>query len=468
MFRIVLLLISLIFCGNLLPAQTCDCAVTAKALVEGIENNYIDFEYKIKNIGERKYKRIRRVAMKKASKVLTDYNCFLILRNYLSVFREPHISIGFSAFPENQNTIKAIFSALKKIKPSKYINTDNNRTGIEGVWESLYGNYYRIRIIKQGRKSYKGIIDSADNLFWFPGQQKFDLKVSGEDAGSAVFSSRDHMKEPVKWQLEKTPGLILNFGKFGYYKRAGDSSVNNNLISYTIAPSYKKLSDSTGYLRLPSFANNTKLLIDSILQINFTHITQQPFLIIDLRNNGGGFSSSFENILPVVYKYPIIKPAFNFRASEENIQLHIEYVSRFSDTAAVRRAALQLQSEKGRTITLIEADTIQLPSYTHPRKIILLVNNNTASAAEDFILKAKKSGKTEVAGTHTRGAFDNRDIYRQRKLPCSLFTYVCPTGQSENTPRIDNTGIRPDIDLEMQRDEHWIGYVRTLLEKDSK
>ncbi len=46
------------------------------------------------------------------------------------------------------------------------------------------------------------------------------------------------------------------------------------------------------------------------------------------------------------------------------------------------------------------------PNRLNPKKVVILVNKNTASAAESFCLEAKQSPKTILMGTNTKGFAD--------------------------------------------------------------
>ena len=61
-------------------------------------------------------------------------------------------------------------------------------------------------------------------------------------------------------------------------------------------PSLRFVDDSTALLRLPDFTETYKPLIDSLIATNLVALTAKPFLIVDLRGNGGGYTGSYRRV----------------------------------------------------------------------------------------------------------------------------------------------------------------------------
>ena len=96
----------------------------------------------------------------------------------------------------------------------------------------------------------------------------------------------------------------------------------------------------------------------------------------------------------------------------------------------------------------ISLDTINIL----PRRVAIVIDNNNASSAEQFIILAKLcSDRVKTYGKdNTLGAYDYSNLMRY-DLPCSMITCMIPTsrtiGISEDNPGIDLTGITPDVTI---------------------
>ncbi len=151
---------------------------------------------------------------------------------------------------------------------------------------------------------------------------------------------------------------------------------------------FKSLNDQTGYLRLSSFASNTKNIEKATaFYQQIVDSLKHPFLIVDLRNNGGG----------------------GYKTSQQFISL--------------------LKKYKG--------------------KIYILQNAYTVSNAEQFILKVKKLKNVTTLGTETRGQITYGNNYGDNiLLPSKRFTFY-PTdmnGRKEELA-VEDIGIKPDVRL---------------------
>ena len=64
---------------------------------------------------------------------------------------------------------------------------------------------------------------------------------------------------------------------------------------------YKTLNDSTSYLRISSFSSELNAKIDSLYKKIDSEILKKPYLIIDVRNNGGGSDGNVYPLLKYIY-----------------------------------------------------------------------------------------------------------------------------------------------------------------------
>jgi C-terminal processing protease CtpA/Prc len=72
-------------------------------------------------------------------------------------------------------------------------------------------------------------------------------------------------------------------------------------------------------LRLPSFAVNRKPAVDQLVNDNRTRLLSTPYLVIDVRGNGGGWTDAYSSVMPLLYTDPIFVDGMDAWASPGNI-----------------------------------------------------------------------------------------------------------------------------------------------------
>lgn len=217
-------------------------------------------------------------------------------------------------------------------------------------------------------------------------------------------------------------------------------------------PSLRFADDSTAVLRLPDFTETYKPLIDSLIAANFAALTATPYLIVDVRGNGGGYTGSYARVSGLLYTNPIRFDGVDVLASQANVAFYrgfltVEEISE-QDKVLFRALIPRMESHPGQFVELSPAmverrDTI----YPMPRRVAVLVDHVCASSCEDFVFEARQSRKVTVLGAeHTKGVHDYGNVrslwlpgWRRMRVPTSR-------GRGE---RIDRVGFAPAVLIPM-------------------
>lgn len=225
-------------------------------------------------------------------------------------------------------------------------------------------------------------------------------------------------------------------------------------------PSFSKLSGKTVLLKVPSFDYSYKQAIDSLLKINHQLITSTPNLIIDLRGNGGGQDFSFNNIIPYLYSHPMIIYSVELWASPGNIASQEEALKSQEITEEVKQSGMarleRMKANPNTFVNLFDQDTFMLVEeqvYPMPQKVGIIIDEQCASSAEEFLLRAKQSKKVKLFGTRSMGCIDYSNI-RPVWLPSGRRVYALPTSRSVRLPEnpVDKTGIVADVQMKLTPD----------------
>ena len=330
---------------------------------------------------------------------------------------------------------------------------------MEGIWQSNMVNY-KVGVIRDttGTFDYIGLVLDGDSLFWFPGQLKMGITRKGPVYNVRYFRS-DHYPDDQTMRLENGDMLISSYGTWHKtFPAAKPASERKPLVRFeNIAPGVNLLS-------IGSFSLTYKNLIDSLIRTNYNRITSSKYLLLDLRNNGGGVSMSFDELLPLMGASKIVQDGFAVRSSADNLATYKQSLDNpdySEETKEAFQRIVSLMEQKPDTIVNIYATyTAAYDSLAGPAHIAILVNEGTVSAAELFILQARQSKKVTVFGTHSKGALDYTELGNARPLPCPYLSYFCPMGMNDHKvyPFIDNVGISPDVHIS-DKEANWIDYV---------
>ncbi len=221
--------------------------------------------------------------------------------------------------------------------------------------------------------------------------------------------------------------------------------------SFNMYYTAKAMNDSTFFLRIPSFADSES---NKIVEKNLKEITSRPYLIVDLRGNGGGNDMNFQTLMALVYSQPYLTHGVELYATPDFLSLYrklatenpketwAKFCQDMADSVAQHLGGYVLRPGLQR-IRLIKRDSV----YPYPRKVGILIHGRNASSAEQFILEAKNSEKVTLFGNEpTQGTIDLSNVYSFTS-PLGWFQLSIPTTRSCRWPdiTIDGKGIAPQI-----------------------
>ncbi|KQR67329.1 S41 family peptidase [Pedobacter sp. Leaf176] len=256
--------------------------------------------------------------------------------------------------------------------------------------DSLEGIY-----IRPGNADRYVLFRKMENVYYLLNFKTGIVELILNQSNNQTFDAIRFMGPPVPYVLYRNVKLTngkltgLNFQK---------------LLPQTYAPinfgdgkyEYKVLEHETGYLRLSTFSSgneNIKIATDFFTKASPTINTR--YLIVDLRNNGGGGDKTSGQFYKFLKKYD--------------------------------------------------------------GEIFILQNSNTVSNAEQFIINIKSAKKITTLGELTRGTITYGSNYGKTiDLPSKRFLFY-PTDMKGRSKDLayENTGIKPDISLDAFG-EDWI------------
>ncbi|WP_373231540.1 S41 family peptidase [Cohnella sp.] len=180
----------------------------------------------------------------------------------------------------------------------------------------------------------------------------------------------------------------------------------------------RMLGDGVGYLALSGFTSDAASQVKNRLaELEKEGLTS---LVLDLRNNGGGYVTAAQDIAGLFIK--------------DGVLAH-------------------MRDRDGNDNPLIVSGTAK------PYSVVVLVNGNSASASELLAGALQDYGVAKIAGTNTFGKGVVQSLIPLQSggmLKITIQEYYTPTGR-----KVDKVGLKPDIPLEGAA-EQLIGAFRSV------
>lgn len=217
-------------------------------------------------------------------------------------------------------------------------------------------------------------------------------------------------------------------------------------------PTMRFLDDSTTVLTFPDFNQRYKRAIDSLVDANLPQLLARPFLVVDVRRNGGGWTGSYARVTPLLYTDPIRRDGMDAWVSEGNIaavRAMLDDPNVVTEVKAqIREILPRMEANRGTFLRIgAEGDTRFDSVHALPRAVAVLTGRGCVSSCEQFVLDAMQSRKVTVFGTENTAGFLDYGNIRMVNLPSGVRRLALPTARSRRLPArpLDRTGITPNI-----------------------
>ena len=308
-------------------------------------------------------------------------------------------------------------------------------------------------------------MDSKSKL-WERGQVKLELKkIPNSPKYEAFIYLRNHSIE-YRDDVSLESGILAG----NWFKTSLDSYVNPAADASTEF-SFSKLNDSIAYLRIPTFSSYNSAKIDSLYKASFPEIRKTSYLIIDVRNNGGGNDNNAAPLLEFMYTDPIKSDVIDVYVTPDNIKVWESwYQSAKQDTVNFKKEnLLRLEEEierqkKAEPYTFISrskgGEVIRNYDKNDVKKVVIIQNRLSASSCESLLFWAMQSSKTILVGENSGGYVGYGEI-GSVPTPCYEFALGCTMTRYREQRKYEAEGIPPDYYLNY--DEDWVKQAIRLL-----
>lgn len=472
-------------------AQNPNCVADFEYLVKKIKNDYPGYKHKTQH---EKQKELLLLEDRIRQKIVAyPDSCFLYIQQYTDFFKDKHLRV--------QRVWHDSKLSLKRMDISTYgrnvkVNIDSLRianissSGLEGIWKSYWDEF---AVIRSDNNKYVGISINVDG--WNSGQVLYEFIPLDNSEFNLIQHTLVEGRKPLMGKASlHVDGKVLEIHDDAKYVRKSDSPAFDLALLKSYLPNFPNgrntygldmvLGDSTVYLRLPNFMSDN---VEKLVKKHWNDIISRPNLIIDIRNNGGGQDNFYQILLELIYTKPYESKGVEWYATDGIIKMYEDAIRKGEikngDEGLRWTNALlnEMRNNKGGFVVhpmmgkdkIIKRDTV----YKYPSRVGIIINENNASSAEQFLLAAKNSDKVILFGNrNTMGVLDYSNAVSEL-LPSGNFKLIYPLTRSRRLPDnpIDNIGIAPDVLIPynetnqlFNRLDNWVYFVQEYLEYMAK
>lgn len=478
-----ILFICLIISNLSFSQNECNCTKNFEVTYQKVKDNYAGWSDKVTPLNKEEFDKLTAEIQNKIKTITDEKECYFALQKWFDFFKDKHVFVSPITPFAIDDPIEVVNKRATQVGQLPYNDISFNQFlkeneaklhSAEGIWESD-DKAYRIGIIKDKNnpKKFLGFLLADRDEKWKAGKIKFEMLQTAPLRYATTYYYADFSTE--KCLTREVKNFLVMEGIYKFNKvfpipkeEVSAEDINQRLGDFRI----ERLDNQTALVVLPPFTMaNAPELVQEMFNRNGSLLDNAANLIIDLRNNPGGDDFTYLPLFPYIASGPIVRKGGVFRATEENIiaiQHELETIQEYPAyrerlAPKLQGVLLRMQVNKGKFVNAPDKEFTYGNIMQNPKKVAFIVNKNTASTAESFILEAKQSTKTIVFGENTKGMADYIEV-RDWGLPCYGWRVAYPMAKSPRLPQnpIDNIGITPDVKIP-PIEADWVSFVQNYL-----
>jgi hypothetical protein len=466
----------------------CTCRDELDRLLELVEGTYPGHRLEIAPDAERRAAYAKRVeSVRRAVADAPRERCFRELRRFTDSFGDPHLFVT-QIGPRRDSVPWPSAAPLEA--PERHPGSPEELTRraeaasaagdpLSGIWYTAGGE--RLAVVPAedaGDERVAVVLESAAEG-WSPGDVRARFRTGADGGIEGVVYTDDRSPRQAAPEIARGDLLAMPPVTWGRVSAAGAGVLDPENPR---APVLSFPADEAVLLSLPSHSPEHRPKLEFLLGGHLRELLSRRLLIVDLRGNEGGSSSTTfpleplivttdgDSLLewegePVVMASPENRQYFERMAEQgwvprglvRRIEAHPGELVPFEDPPAEGEAG---EGESADTANAAEAAPI--PHPPRPERVAILVDELSVSAAEAFLLRVGGSEKVTIFGRPTGGAIDYQNINMVR-LACdgSGIVFGYPTLiASDRLPAggVNPTGVVPDVAIDLPP-AAWVPFV---------
>ena len=460
-------------------SQDCNCQKDFEFVVNYYEENLPGFMDNVNDNNIEDYNKFKKTLFNLSKNYCNDENlCYKTLLVYVEFFKDNHSSIytnnSIRVDERKKKEVKQFLNSNLFINREIIENINSNTTNpiqeIENIYQTKDADY-TVSIVKNKNefRDYVGVIIDSKTPLWKKGQVKFELKKVKENTYDMFTYMRDH-----SLRYSKNVKLIKGILNDNWYNVNLEEKKSYNIDVANRELTFKEIDEEINYMYIPTFDGNWYSKISKFYEKHNATIIAKPYLIIDVRNNGGGSDACVSPILDYIYTNPFQSDQVDVYATKENIRKSLEWLERMKkDTANFSEEFLVSFEEEITTMKSVPNKTF-IPRSTgemitmdsvlsNPKKVVIITNKQCASSCETLLFWAMESDKTIIVGENSGGYVGYGEISGV-ETPNFNFELGCTMTRYTYQRKYEAEGIPPKHYL--NNDKDWIEQALEILKNN--
>lgn len=447
--------------------STCNCRNNLDTIIRKTEINYAGFPANTDGKKRLRYDLLVKSVRQRATGITSPVKCFDILKDYVSYFQDRHFDLSYALDSSDRKYAPIIEKDFRSTLQGK-------RASVEGIWINP-DSTIRIAVRRSSQGHYEGIVLESNDKKIPAGLIYFTLNKTPE---GYTFVRYDYLT--INYPATHDEGLLRlwNMELWGkVYPEQMSQQERSELATwknYNFGLAFRQLDENTAYLKLPTFGRDD--LVQKLISQNDSAIRRSPYLIVDLRGNGGG-NTGWAYLLPYFMTQPIDQGVSYLRVSDDNSRRMLKEMEpliknpvpagmeKYYTPAFMEQYRKAYQNISNSTSGFCAVPAISIPldeTPAKPGKIALIFDNFCGSSTEYFFQLSKQSHKIKRYGIPTLGMMDYAGMPQATPLPFKGYHLAIPDTKSSwtDTAPINHTGFKPENDLSKVPKQEWIEYTR--------
>lgn len=415
--------------GTAQPAP-CPCLTDFDDLVAKVETNYLGFH--MDPPSDRNAYAARKAAFRARAEAAAGDACFWVLQEWVAGFQDGHLFLVDGHRPSAEAVDDLMRARAGQVRDPLAVEAWllTNREALdplEGIW---YDRGYRVGIIRDdpgSGRDFVAVMLTPDSMTWEPGMIRAEFTRAPGGGYRVRHYTRDHAVRRGPASIYRN--LILRMAPQAWGRAWPVAPHEAGLLDpdNPRAPAIASREDGTMILSIPSFDPGYRAALAALVAKHADALAAAELLIVDIRGNEGGSSGTAAPLLPFVFtdsvRTPIGPQGSPVAISTAVTRRYFARLLEQTQGAPVWQEAMRrLEASPGQVVTLMDpfASLPPRPAVVHagPAQVAVLMDRGSVSAAEAFVLLARRYTRVTTFGQPTGGDIDYQTVMLVR-LACS-------------------------------------------------
>lgn len=402
------------------------CVAVFEEIRAAVETDYVGFPNAIAPDASRLEQYHADVAIGRAGAAsASPTQCSVALQRFVESVDDPHVFLlERPVFTETESAAHRAGAERMRLSRRVMARAAAARGGLEGVWATPE---FDVAIVPDGRRgALAAVVSASRDEAWAPGDIAGRFVPDGAYWRATIYKGADRVPMRVRAALQRD-AQMLHMPPTTWGRRA--QAANGFNPERPRSPSFVLVSDRAALLTIASFSPEHREMLAGLLIEHDQAIRAREVLILDLRGNEGGSSTIGFQLLEPYYGALQLEPFDGPRphpgaVSSPRMLRHYSAMRDQMPADSDARPILddfiaRMEAAPGTVVPFFESANVSAGFYARgaphavherPSRVAILVDRHTVSAAEAFVIEARRSGRVTIYGEPTGRSIDYQNV----------------------------------------------------------